>query len=219
MSEQEQAGEEVQSSSGDVEENQEASLGEAGSSKIVTGKQETSAPQRLIALAGYALLAGTVAIFAFIAYRSFVGGVKLSARSDSTSLIDWVMTNYFSDILMAFIGVYLSYVGVKLLGKSGTSIRKVIPDEDRDLLAPLIAGKNEEGIQLYVLLSSLSGPSGFFQQIGFVGLPLVTATLTLVFAALSFLDTQFFDLTKLTLGAFIGSFVQKGVDAPKLPSP
>jgi hypothetical protein len=61
-----------------------------------------------------------------------------------------------------------------------------------------------------VRLSSLSGFTGAFQKMGLTGLPLATVTLTLIFAGLAIYDKQsFLDLAKLTLGAFIGSFVQK----------
>ena len=67
-------------------------------------------------------------------------------------------------------------------------------------------------------LSSLRGFTGTFTKLGLSGLPLATIGLTLFFAMLALLplDTEsqrsFFDLTKLTLGAFIGSFVQKAVE-------
>ena len=54
--------------------------------------------------------------------------------------------------------------------------------------------------------------------IGLTGLPLTTVILTLVFAAIALLPIDaeskksFMDLTKLTLGAFIGSFVQRQVE-------
>ena len=49
--------------------------------------------------------------------------------------------------------------------------------------------------------------------------------LTLIFAALALLPTDpesqksFFDLTKLTLGAFIGSFVQRQVEQRRTAGP
>lgn len=60
--------------------------------------------------------------------------------------------------------------------------------------------------------------SGMFTKLGVTGLPLTTVFLTLVFAFISLLpvaekvSTSFLDLTKLTLGAFIGSFVQRQVE-------
>ena len=93
-----------------------------------------------------------------------------------------------------------------------------IPPNDYALLAPLIRDGKSESIDQYVRLSSLSGFTGTFTKLGLTGLPLATIALTLIFAALALLpvDTEsqrsFFDLTKLTLGAFIGSFVQRQVE-------
>ena len=63
-------------------------------------------------------------------------------------------------------------------------------------------------IDQYVRLSSLAKFTGTFTQLGLTGLPLATIALTLFFALLSIFKPDFLDLTKLTLGAFIGSFVQ-----------
>ena len=74
-------------------------------------------------------------------------------------------------------------------------------------------------------LSSLSGFTGTFTKLGLTGLPLATVALTLIFAALALLPVglegqkSFFDLTKLTLGAFIGSFVQRQVEQRRTPGP
>ena len=95
-------------------------------------------------------------------------------------------------------------------------IKEVIPQKDRALLEPLIKEANKEAINQYAILSSLSGFTGTFQKIGFSGLPLATVTLTLIFSFLSFFQQEFIELAKLTLGAFIGSFVQKGQDQLKM---
>ncbi|MEM7770807.1 MAG: hypothetical protein AAF327_09875, partial [Cyanobacteria bacterium P01_A01_bin.37] len=76
--------------------------------------------------------------------------------------------------------------------------------------------RSKEAINQYVILSSLSGFTGTFQKIGFSGLPLATSALTLVFCALSFTNDEFMELAKLTLGAFIGSFVQRNVDTERI---
>ena len=82
-----------------------------------------------------------------------------------------------------------------------------------------------ESIDQYVRLCSLSGFTGTFTKLGLTGLPLTTVALTLIFAALALLPTDpesqksFFDLTKLTLGAFIGSFVQRQVEQRRTPGP
>jgi len=107
---------------------------------------------------------------------------------------------------------FLGFLGIRLLGAAGKGSPEVIPPEDRKLLEPLISAANHDAIREYVILASLAGFTGTFQKVGFSGLPLATVTLTLIFSALSFVEEEFLELAKLTLGAFIGSFVQKGVD-------
>jgi hypothetical protein len=86
----------------------------------------------------------------------------------------------------------------------------VLPPQDRKLLEDLIRDGNEKGIDQYVRLSSLSGTTGAATKLGLTGLPLATASLTIFFSALAIFGINgFLDLTKLTLGAFIGSFVQR----------
>jgi hypothetical protein len=63
------------------------------------------------------------------------------------------------------------------------------------------------------------GAAGFFNRIGLTGIPLTVALFALVFCGLSFLArklsyddgaTAFLELTKLTVGAFIGSLTRTG---------
>ena len=117
------------------------------------------------------------------------------------------------------------YIGYKLVVASGASPENPIPPSHYALLAPLIQEGKSELIDQYVRLSSLSGFTGTFTKLGLTGLPLTTVALTLIFAALALLpidpesQKSFFDLTKLTLGAFIGSFVQRQVEQRRTPGP
>jgi hypothetical protein len=104
---------------------------------------------------------------------------------------------------------------------------ETIPEKDRQLLEYLIKEKSEKPIDEYIRLSSLSRATGTATQLGLSGLPLITVGLTLVFPALAagfswykVMDAaaSFFDLTKLTLGAFIGSFVQRNVTGERIVS-
>jgi hypothetical protein len=70
------------------------------------------------------------------------------------------------------------------------------------------------------------GTAGFFNRIGLTGIPLVVALFALVFCALTFLAQQlqlerlgdaFLDLTKLTVGAFIGSLTRSRPQSQKEP--
>lgn len=127
-------------------------------------------------------------------------------------------TLYFPHIILFLTTILSGYIGYKLIVASGASPENPIPPNNYSLLAPLITEGKAEAIDQYVRISSLSGFTGTFTKLGLTGLPLTTVALTLIFAALALLpidaDSQksFFDLTKLTLGAFIGSFVQRQVE-------
>jgi hypothetical protein len=112
-----------------------------------------------------------------------------------------------------FIGIFSVYIGYRLLSASGATKSVVIPPEDYALLAPLVSEGKTESIDQYVRLSSLAKFTGTFTQLGLTGLPLATIFLTIFFSVLTiFLPDSFLDLSKLTLGAFIGSFVQRQVE-------
>ena len=166
--------------------------------------------------AGYLLLMAAAGLLAFLAYRASATLAPLPLEPDQIPLV-WVMQWYGYDLLILIGAIAAGVIGIRLLGAAGKGTPTVIPPEDRELLTELIKGEKKAAINLYVVLSSLSGFTGTFQKIGFSGLPLATVTLTLIFSGLSFFQAEFLELAKLTLGAFIGSFVQKGRDAPKLP--
>jgi hypothetical protein len=88
-----------------------------------------------------------------------------------------------------------------------------IPIEDRKLLEELIRAENTKAIELYVRLSRLGGPTGTATKLGLTGLPLATIGLTIFFSIVALFVPGFLDLAKLTLGAFIGSFVQRSGEA------
>lgn len=116
-------------------------------------------------------------------------------------------------ILLGVVALFASYIGYRLTVAAGATHKPVIPSEDYPLLAPLVRDGKAESIDQYVRLSSLGKFTGTFTQLGLSGLPLATIFLTLFFSALTlFQSTSFLDLTKLTLGAFIGSFVQRQVE-------
>jgi len=173
-------------------------------------------PKRLVALSGYGLLAAAASI---LLTKALSGGHRLRdlpAPDPQENIPVWVL-RYFGDELFALIGaILLAFVGFRLLGIAGKITPRVIPDEDRALLEPLVGTANADAITQYVRLSSLRGFTGNFQHIGFTGLPLATVALTLVFAALSFAKPEFLEFAKLTLGAFIGSFVQRSSDVTRI---
>ena len=177
----------------------------------------TEVARRFMALSGYALVFCSAAVIGVLAY-GYSQYKRPPAPDHEVNLAVWALQVYGYELLLLFGGLALGWFGTRMLGAAGKGAQPVIPPEDRQLLSPLIAAANEPAIKQYVILSSLSGITGTFQKIGFSGLPLATVTLTLIFSALSFLQPDFLELAKLTLGAFIGSFVQKGQEAPKLPT-
>jgi hypothetical protein len=116
-----------------------------------------------------------------------------------------------------YIGLFVvalvsTYIGYRMVVAAGAATAVVIPPQDYALLAPLVTDGKSDSIDQYVRLSSLAKFTGTFTQLGLTGLPLATIALTLFFALLSIFKPDFLDLTKLTLGAFIGSFVQRQVE-------
>lgn len=105
-------------------------------------------------------------------------------------------------------------LGYRLLSASGVTSDFVLPAQDKELLSKLIEDGNEQGVRLYLDISSIKGTTGTFTKLGITGLPLATIFLTCFFALLGYVSSgaanqTFLDLAKLTLGAFIGSFVQR----------
>jgi hypothetical protein len=153
----------------------------------------------------YSLATGKPALMHFDFGKETTAGVLLLAM-------------YVPHLLLFVTTIVSGFIGYKLVVAAGASPENPIPPANYALLAPLIKEGKAESIDQYVRLSSLSGFTGTFTKLGLTGLPLTTVALTLLFAlfALLPLDAEsqksFFDLTKLTLGAFIGSFVQRQVE-------
>lgn len=181
-----------------------------------TEGERTAFATRIMAISGYLLVACSVGLLLFLAFR-YASFERPKAPDANTGVLIWTIQQYGYEFLIVIGSTVSGLFGTRMLGAAGKGTQPVIPPEDRELLEPLISSANENAIKQYVILSSLSGLTGTFQKIGFSGLPLATVTLTLIFSALSFLQAEFLELAKLTLGAFIGSFVQKGQDAPKIP--
>lgn len=144
---------------------------------------------------------------------------------NDTSPFILLLALYLPHLLLFVTTIVSGYIGFKLVVASGASPENPIPPNDYALLAPLIREGKAESIDQYVRLSSLSGFTGTFTKLGLTGLPLATIALTLIFAMLALLPlgpetrANFFDLTKLTLGAFIGSFVQRQVEQRRASEP
>lgn len=125
----------------------------------------------------------------------------------------YIIAGFGVHLLLILVAMLASVIAYKIISASGAQLDMVIPPQDYPLLAPLVTEGKSESIDLYVRLSSLSGFTGAFTQLGLTGLPLATILMTLVFTTLTIFNPDtFLDLTKLTLGAFLGSFVQRQVE-------
>ena len=120
-----------------------------------------------------------------------------------------ILSLLMAPILIAGSAIVCTIVGIKLLRAAGAVSQQVIPPQEFNLLAPAIRDGNEKAITEYIRLSSLSGITGTFTKVGLTGLPLATIILTITLSAFGIFNPKFFDLAQLTLGAFIGSYVQK----------
>jgi hypothetical protein len=82
----------------------------------------------------------------------------------------------------------------------------------RLLLSAALREGNEKVIKViraYILLRSLGGIPGTFTKMGLTGLPLATLALTIFLVVVGLYNDKLLDLAQLSLGAFIGSYVQK----------
>lgn len=147
----------------------------------------------------------SIGILILLACLTLPGGFKLAAPS--------------IPLIALIAAAVLSAVGGFLfLDASNPSAPDAFLPFDRKFLSASITAGNEQAITQYLRLRNMRGVSGFFQKLGLPGLPIATIFVTLVFTVLavtaSNADTSkaLFDLAKLTLGAFIGSFVQRSID-------
>jgi hypothetical protein len=173
--------------------------------------------QRIFLISGLLFLFGALAFFGISAYVLLTyAPLYVSAGFETLSsegLVAVVVTAFVPLLFLAISAALCVFVGLKLLVAAGAVSAQVIPPAEYELLAPAIRDGNDDAISQYIRLSSLSGMTGTFTKIDLTGLPLATITLTVVLAILGIFSPQFFDLAQLTLGAFLGSYVQKRSEA------
>lgn len=148
--------------------------------------------------------------------------VGIGSISKDATFAEKFFAYYTIHLLLTIIIIVSLIAGHRLVSASGANSDIVIPPQDYALLAPLVANSKSDAVDIYVKLSSLRGVTGFFTKLGLTGLPLATISLTLIFSILALApgqQTNFLDLAKLTLGAFIGSFVQRQVEKRAEQSP
>ena len=166
-----------------------------------------------LATAGYLFIILSLVALALISIILYRGGL---ANLDKELSWTYVLQIFFVPIFLFVIATGSALLGLSMLQISGRSSRRVIHPDDYKLVSHMLLSNNHAGIDDWVRLSSLTGIIGAFTKVGLYGLPLATIALTIVFAVLAvctihWQDTSkaMFDLSKLTLGAFIGSYVQR----------
>ena len=175
---------------------------------------------RLLLTSGYVLVLASVVCFGVIAYLKVAESFNPKISGPLTTWLDFVQQQS-GTLGLLLIAVVAATLGKRLLTTARMADARTIPYEDLPLVSQAVIDGKSEPIDQYVRLRSLSGISGNFTKLGVTGLPLTTVFLTLVFAAIALMPvtstiaTQFLDLAKLTLGAFIGSFVQGRVEQRK----
>lgn len=96
----------------------------------------------------------------------------------------------------------------------------ISPPNQARTLRKLLQKLEPEKVEDIAALQKSVGTAGFFNRIGLRGIPLAVALLALIFCGLTFLAQRlgyttdvapaFLELTKLTVGAFIGSLTKGG---------
>jgi hypothetical protein len=170
---------------------------------------------RVLTFSGRAFVVVSVFCFGVIAYLKLQQSIAGQSLPHFATWLD-VMEQETGTISLLFIAIVAAMLGKGMLMSVQMASAATIPNEDLHLVRQAVLEGKCEPIDQYVRLRALSGISGNFTNLGVTGLPLTTVFLTLVFSAIALLpgnaQAAFLDLVKLTLGAFIGSFVQGRVD-------
>jgi hypothetical protein len=178
--------------------------------------------QRVFLYSGMVFLIGALVLFGVTAYTIVQNAHDYIEAGFNTTTPEQRVTVMISALLpLLFLSISAAicvFAGFQLLGAAGAVSTQVIPPKEHDLLANAISQGNEHAITQYIRLSSLSGMTGTFTKVGLTGLPLATIILTVVLAILGIFNPQFFDLAQLTLGAFLGSYVQKQSEVSDIQS-
>lgn len=183
-----------------------------------------------LAFAGLALVC--VAIGSYYVYQQVVlqpsigdslkAGSPESRREDDILLVRvalLVLERFFPLLLIAFFALSFTRAAISFVKASEYSRTGVVPPRDLPIIEEAIKTGRPEPVDQYIRLASLTGGVGLFQKVGLTGLPLTTLALVMFFAVGVLVSDDknqtfaaFLDFTKLTLGAFIGSFVQRQVE-------
>jgi hypothetical protein len=170
----------------------------------------SGAPVSVFLIAGLIFLLAALALLLLSGYMFYYVGQRAPLLLGGVEeLIGGLLVVFLAPLFTMVSGVVCALVGTRLLKAAGVATQRVIPAHDYELLSAAIRDGNEKAVSEYIRLSSLRGITGTFTRVGLTGLPLATILLTVFLAVLGLSDQKFFDLAQLTLGAFIGSYVQK----------
>jgi len=176
---------------------------------------------RILASCGYVLVGLGVVSFGAIVYLQVNASLFPVQLPKYESFLDFLQ-HESPTLVLLIIGYITASMGKRLITTVRFTDIRTIPAEDFELVRQAVVNGNSDAIDQYLRLRSLSGIVGNFTKLQVTGLPLATIFLTLVFSGIALLHlkpdtlpTQFLDLAKLTLGAFIGSFVQGRVEQRK----
>jgi hypothetical protein len=176
---------------------------------------------RILAISGYALVMVAVFSFAVIAFINLRVSVGKGEQIQYETWLSFIQSQT-ATISLIIIAVVAASLGKRLLTTVRLSEARTIPAEDLPLVKKAVIEGKSDPVDQYVRLRSLTGMSGTFTKLGVTGLPLTTVLLTLVFSFIALcsgeMNKDFLDLAKLTLGAFIGSFVQRNVEQRRVES-
>ncbi|MFG1268636.1 hypothetical protein V5F40_11790 [Xanthobacter sp. DSM 14520] len=172
-------------------------------------------------MSGFFFIVVSLILFILVGYSSYrmsVDGLQFSSIAPGNGVtLDAEIARYTSTLISQYLPLVVlliasficALIGTRLLRSSGVVSTPVIAPQDYGILGPAISAGNDRAIDQFVRLSSLSGITGTFTKIGLTGLPLATIVLTILLAFGSIYNGQLLELAKLTLGAFLGSFVQR----------
>lgn len=169
---------------------------------------QTNAP---ILIGGLVFLILSVAAFVVAMFLFWISEMNRQDNMKSPLML----ASFYPELILCSIGVFGALLGVSLLRAAGAASipppGPVVSPGEWATLGPEVKAGREDPISQYVRLRSLTGFPGLFTKLGLTGLPLATIALTIFFSLMFYGSESFLDLAKLTLGAFIGSFVQKQV--------
>jgi hypothetical protein len=158
-----------------------------------------------------------------VVVKTVAGGLSHTAVSptpdDGRTVFLQLLRDSGPNLMLIITGFIAALIGRALLRAGQRATYSSLPEGDLEILRDAVRDGKSDPIDQYIRLRALTGFTGGFTKIGLTGLPLVTIGVTLIFIVLSLIFfqnekvfTSLFDLAKLTLGAFIGSYVQRQVE-------